>query len=105
MLVPVLEAASSRGKISFVVDMDASYSAFYEHALIIISIGLIRSSILVILLFIAFYYLLTKPLIRREDGALHECEWDEALDAAAAGFKRAKETYGRHSVYLDVTLE
>lgn len=58
------ETASSRGKISFVVDMDAAYSAFYDHALIIISIGLIRSSILVILLFIAFYYLLTKPLIR-----------------------------------------
>lgn len=58
------EVASSRGKISFVVDMDAAYSAFYEHALIIISIGLIRSSILVIFLFIVFYYLLTKPLIR-----------------------------------------
>ena len=42
---------------------------------------------------------LKKPLIRRADGKLHECEWDEALDAAAAGFKKAKEGYGRHAVY------
>ncbi len=58
------DVATSSGKISFVVDMDAAYGDFYDHALIIISIGLIRSSILVILLFIAFYYLLTKPLIK-----------------------------------------
>ncbi len=42
---------------------------------------------------------LKKPLIRREDGQLHECEWDEALDAAAAGFGRVREKFGRHAVY------
>jgi predicted molibdopterin-dependent oxidoreductase YjgC len=42
---------------------------------------------------------LKKPLIRRDDGELHECEWDEALDFAAAGFKSAREKYGRHSIY------
>ena len=42
---------------------------------------------------------LKKPLIRREDGELHECEWEEALDAAAAGFQRVREKFGRHSVY------
>ncbi len=42
---------------------------------------------------------LTKPLIRRDDGQLHECEWDEALDFAAAGFKKVEDTYGRHSIY------
>ena len=56
-------AQTSNGRISFVVDMDAAFSTFYDHALVIVSIGLIRSSILVILLFIAFHYLLTKPLI------------------------------------------
>jgi formate dehydrogenase (hydrogenase) len=31
---------------------------------------------------------LTKPLVR-EDGALREASWDEALDRAAAGFRKA----------------
>jgi len=42
---------------------------------------------------------LKKPLIRRDDGELHECEWDEALDAAAAGFRRTMEKHGRRSIY------
>ena len=33
------------------------------------------------------YSRLTKPLVR-EDGALREAGWDEALDRAAAGFRR-----------------
>ncbi|MFT7560065.1 MAG: diguanylate cyclase (GGDEF)-like protein/PAS domain S-box-containing protein, partial [Flavobacteriales bacterium] len=52
------------GAIGFVVDIDAAFSPFYQHSALVISIGLIRSSILVLFLFIAFYYLLTKPLIR-----------------------------------------
>lgn len=42
---------------------------------------------------------LKKPMIRREDGELHECEWDEALDAAAAGFAKVRDKFGRHAVY------
>ena len=42
---------------------------------------------------------LKKPLIRREDGELHECEWDEALDFAAAGFRKVREKHGRHAIY------
>ncbi|NNM29931.1 MAG: molybdopterin-dependent oxidoreductase, partial [Akkermansiaceae bacterium] len=42
---------------------------------------------------------LGKPLIRRDDGELHECEWDEALDFAANGFKEAIAKHGRRSVY------
>ncbi len=52
------------GHIRFVVDMDAAFAPFYQHSAVVISIGLIRSSILVFFLFIAFYYMLTKPLIR-----------------------------------------
>lgn len=52
------------GNMSFIVDMDAAFSQFYQHSALVISIGLIRSSILVFFLFIAFYYMLTKPLIR-----------------------------------------
>jgi len=42
---------------------------------------------------------LKKPLIRRDDGELHECEWDEALDFAAAGFAKVRDKFGRHSIY------
>ena len=42
---------------------------------------------------------LTEPLVRRADGALHPTTWDEALEVAAAGFRRAVDAYGRHSVY------
>ncbi|TVZ38524.1 PAS domain S-box-containing protein/diguanylate cyclase (GGDEF)-like protein [Alteromonadaceae bacterium 2753L.S.0a.02] len=52
------------GLINFVVDMDAALSSFYEHSAVVISIGLIRSFFLVLFLFFAFHFLLTKPLIR-----------------------------------------
>ena len=40
---------------------------------------------------------LTQPLVRK-DGRLQPATWDEALDAAAAGFRRAVETGGPNSV-------
>ncbi len=52
------------GHISFVVNMDAAFAPFYQHSFLVIIIGLIRSFLLVMFLFIAFHYLLTKPLIR-----------------------------------------
>lgn len=52
------------GHISFVVDMDAAFTPFYQHSFLVIVIGLIRSFLLVMFLFVAFHYLLTKPLIR-----------------------------------------
>lgn len=42
---------------------------------------------------------LKRPLVRRGDGKLHETTWDEALDVAAAGFRRVVEKHGRHAVY------
>lgn len=42
---------------------------------------------------------LKRPLVRRGDGKLHETTWDEALDVAAAGFRRVVEQHGRHAVY------
>jgi formate dehydrogenase major subunit len=36
---------------------------------------------------------LTEPLVRR-DGRLRPASWDEALDAAAAGFRRTVEEHG-----------
>jgi len=37
---------------------------------------------------------LTKPLIRRADGQLHETSWDEALDAIEHAFTRIRQTHG-----------
>lgn len=41
---------------------------------------------------------LKRPLVRKGD-ELVETSWEEALDRAADGFRRAKEQHGRHSVY------
>lgn len=42
---------------------------------------------------------LTQPLVRGEDGEFHEVTWDEGLERAAAGFMKARDTYGPDSVY------
>jgi predicted molibdopterin-dependent oxidoreductase YjgC len=41
---------------------------------------------------------LTTPLIRGEDGKLHEASWDDALAAAAAGLQRVKAEHGAQSI-------
>lgn len=41
---------------------------------------------------------LKTPLVR-DAGRLRPASWDEALDRAAEGFRRAREEHGRHSVY------
>jgi diguanylate cyclase (GGDEF)-like protein/PAS domain S-box-containing protein len=56
--------ANVNGKISFVVDMDAAFQPLYRTSLVVLVIGFARSAVLVSFLFIAFHYLLTKPLIR-----------------------------------------
>lgn len=40
---------------------------------------------------------LTQPLVRK-GGRLEPATWDEALDAAATGFRRATETAGPNAV-------
>src|SRR5436190_16222803 len=42
---------------------------------------------------------LKHPLVRREDGQLHETSWDEALKVAADGFRTVTQKYGREAVY------
>jgi predicted molibdopterin-dependent oxidoreductase YjgC len=42
---------------------------------------------------------LRRPLVRGDDGELHETDWDTALDRAADGFRRAAAEHGRHSIY------
>lgn len=42
---------------------------------------------------------LKTPLIRGDDGELHEATWDEALDRAAEGYRQVYAEHGRHSIY------
>ena len=42
---------------------------------------------------------LKMPLIRGDDGELHEVTWEDALDKAAEGFRKANAEHGRHSIY------
>jgi len=43
------------------------------------------------------YERLTQPLVR-ENGALRPATWDEALDRAAAGFRRNREARGSNAL-------
>ena len=52
------------GHLSFVADIDIALQPFYQQSAVLISFGLIRSFFLVLFLFFAFYFMLTKPLIR-----------------------------------------
>jgi formate dehydrogenase (hydrogenase) len=45
------------------------------------------------------YTRLTQPLVR-DDGALRPATWDEALDRAAAGFRRARDERGADGIGL-----
>ncbi len=58
------DGSDSYGFIDVVIDMDRVFEGLYKHSGLLMSTGLIRSSILVFGLFIAFHYMLTKPLIR-----------------------------------------
>jgi predicted molibdopterin-dependent oxidoreductase YjgC len=42
---------------------------------------------------------LRMPMVRGDDGELHETDWDSALDRAADGFRKAVDEHGRHSLY------
>lgn len=39
------------------------------------------------------------PLVRGADGEFQRATWDEALDKAADGFRKALVEHGRHSIY------
>ena len=42
---------------------------------------------------------LKAPLVRGNDGELHETTWEEALDRAAEGYRKVHAEHGRHSIY------
>ncbi len=51
------------GRVAIYIDMDQALQPFYSEAKLLIIFGMIRSSILVLILFIAYYFLLTKPFV------------------------------------------
>ena len=55
---------NTAGSIIFRVDLNKALETFYRRSTFVILSGMIRNAILVLLLFIAFYYMLTSPLIR-----------------------------------------
>jgi len=62
LFMPDNSGASAQGELLFVVDMNAAFQTFYSHSLVSVTLGFLRSAILVALLFIVFYFTLTKPL-------------------------------------------
>ena len=42
---------------------------------------------------------LKAPLVRGNDGELHETTWEEALGRAAEGYRKVHAEHGRHSIY------
>jgi predicted molibdopterin-dependent oxidoreductase YjgC len=42
---------------------------------------------------------LSSPLMKQADGSFKEVDWDTALNAAAAGFRKALDEHGRRSIY------
>jgi predicted molibdopterin-dependent oxidoreductase YjgC len=42
---------------------------------------------------------LTHPLVRSADGQFHEVSWDDGLAAAAEGFRKVAQQYGRQAIY------
>ncbi len=55
---------TAAGELSFTVDMDQALAGFYERSLLNLATGLARNALLVFLLFFAFYFIVTKPLVR-----------------------------------------
>lgn len=63
LLLPGYSDGTS-GSIRFSVDMDLALEGFYNRSQTALMTGLLRNMFLVLLLFVVFYYTLTKPLVR-----------------------------------------
>lgn len=55
---------SVAGSIQFTVDVDVALAPFFERSGLILGAGMLRNTLLVLLLFIAFHLMLTRPLIQ-----------------------------------------
>lgn len=55
---------SVAGSIQFTVDVDSALAPFFERSGLILGAGMLRNTLLVLLLFVAFHLMLTRPLIQ-----------------------------------------
>mgnify|MGYP000176131540 CR=1 FL=1 len=63
-LYPPSVKLDSPGQLIIVVDVDAALASFYSRSLAVVVSGIVRNIILVLLLFLAFHYVITRPLIK-----------------------------------------
>lgn len=59
-----VEEFVQRGSLVFSVNKSLALASFYQRSEVSLLVGALRNLILVLLLFIAFYFILTKPLVR-----------------------------------------
>jgi diguanylate cyclase (GGDEF)-like protein/PAS domain S-box-containing protein len=57
-------ANGAAGKILFKVDMDLALASFYSRSELALFTGILRNMVLVSMLFVVFYFMLTKPLVK-----------------------------------------
>lgn len=57
-------AAGTAGSIHFKVDMDQALAGYYDRSQLALLTGILRNMFLVLLLFVVFYFTLTKPLVK-----------------------------------------
>ncbi|HWV16027.1 MAG TPA: EAL domain-containing protein [Cellvibrio sp.] len=55
---------NTSGSIRFKVDMDLALAGFYSRSQLALATGFLRNMVLVLLLFVVFYFTLTKPLVK-----------------------------------------
>ena len=51
------------GKLQVLVDVDTALAGFYDRSLFVLTTGVLRNMVLVVLFFLIFYVILTKPLL------------------------------------------
>ncbi|RYY09316.1 MAG: diguanylate cyclase, partial [Chitinophagaceae bacterium] len=57
-------AEGTAGSIRFKVDMDQALASFYSRSQLALFTGILRNMFLVLMLFVVFYFTLTKPLVK-----------------------------------------
>ena len=62
-LYPESVSADTPGKLRVIVNVDTALAPFFSRSIVVFASGIVRNSILVLLLFLAFHYIITRPLI------------------------------------------
>lgn len=63
-LYPQSVSLDAPGKLTIIVDNDTALASFFSRSLTVVMSGIARNILLVLLLFLAFHYIITQPLIK-----------------------------------------